>query len=59
MKKRIEVTIKKFEDKLGVEIGKEDKDKLYGIDYVSLNNLRKINRAIKDRFAEIAKLYIT
>ena len=58
MNKRIEVTIKKFEEKLGVEISKEDKALLYGIDYTSLNNLRKINHAIKDRFAEIAKTYI-
>ena len=54
----IDVTIKKFEEKLGVEISKEDKALLYSIDYTSLNNLRKINRAIKDRFAEIAKTYI-
>ena len=43
MNKRIEVTIKKFEEKLGVEISKEDKALLYGIDYTSLNNLRKIH----------------
>ncbi len=58
MNKRIEVTIKKFEEKLGVEISVDDKTQLYSIDYISLNNLRKINRAIKDRFAEIAKKYI-
>ena len=59
MYKRIEVTIKKFEDKLGVSISKEDKAVLYSIDYTSLNNLRKINRAIKERFAEISKGYMT
>lgn len=58
MNKRIEVTIKKFEEKLGVEISTDDKTQLYSIDYISLNNLRKINRAIKERFADIAKKYI-
>lgn len=58
MNKRIETTIKKFEEKLGVAISKEDKALLYSIDYTSLNNLRKINRAIKDRFSEIAKTYL-
>lgn len=55
--KRIENTLQKFESKLGVSISQEDKQRLYNIDY-SLNNLRKINRSIKDRFAEIAKKYI-
>lgn len=59
MYKRIEVTIKKFEEKLNVTISKEDKAILYSIDYSSLNNLRKINRAIKEKFAEISKAYIS
>ncbi len=59
MYKRIEVTIKKFEEKLNVNISKDDKAILYSIDYSSLNNLRKINRAIKEKFAEISKAYIT
>lgn len=58
MYKRIEVTIKKFEEKLNVTISKEDKAILYRIDYSSLNNLRKINRAIKEKFAEISRSYI-
>ena len=59
MYKRIEVTIKKFEEKLNVTISKEDKAILYSIDYSSLNNLRKINRAIKEKFAEISRAYIS
>lgn len=59
MYKRIEVTIKKFEEKLNVTISKEDKSNLYSIDYSSLNNLRKINRAIKEKFAEISKTYMS
>ena len=59
MYKRIEVTIKKFEEKLNVAISKEDKAILYHIDYSSLNNLRKINRAIKEKFAEISKAYMS
>lgn len=59
MYKRIEVTIKKFEEKLNVTISKEDKAILYHIDYSSLNNLRKINRAIKEKFAEISKAYMS
>lgn len=59
MYKRIEVTIKKFEEKLNVTISKEDKAILYNIDYSSLNNLRKINRAIKEKFAEISKAYMS
>lgn len=59
MYKRIEVTIKKFEEKLNVTISKEDKSNLYSIDYSSLNNLRKINCAIKEKFAEISKTYMS
>ena len=59
MYKRIEVTIKKFEEKLNVTISKEDKAILYSIDYSPLNNLRKINRAIKEKFAEISRAYIS
>lgn len=59
MYKRIEVTIKKFEEKLNVTVSKEDKAILYHIDYSSLNNLRKINRAIKEKFAEISKAYMS
>lgn len=59
MYKRIDVTIKKFEEKLGVTISIEDKAILYSVDYSSLNNLRKINRAIKEKFAEISKNYIS
>lgn len=58
MYKKIEVTIKKFEEKLGVEISKADKAILYSIDYSKLNNLRKINRAIKEKFAQIASNYM-
>lgn len=59
MYKRIEVTIKNFEEKLNVTISKEDKANLYHIDYSSLNNLRKINHAIKEKFAEISKAYMS
>ena len=59
MYKRIEVTIKNFEEKLNVTLSKEDKAILYHIDYSSLNNLRKINRAIKEKFAEISKAYMS
>lgn len=58
MYKKIEVTINNFESKLDKTISKEDKAYLYGIDYLSLNNLRKINRAIKERFAVISKNYV-
>lgn len=58
MYKRIELTIQKFEKKLNTKITKEDKAILFSINYSSLNNLRKINRAIKEKFAEIAKAYI-
>lgn len=58
MYKRIEATINKFEEKLNTKITKADKTTLYSINYSSLNNLRKINRAIKEKFAEIAKAYI-
>lgn len=58
MYKRIDATIHKFEEKLNTKITKEDKAILYSINYSSLNNLRKINRAIKEKFATIAKAYI-
>lgn len=58
MYKKIETTIIKFEEKIGKKITKEDKTLLYSIDYSSLNNLRKINRAIKERFAKIASSYL-
>ncbi len=58
MYKRIENTIQKFEQTLNVEISKEDKKILYDIDYNKLNNLRKINRAIKDNFSKISNNYL-
>ena len=58
MYKKIDVTIKKFEERLGATISKTDKAILYGIDYSKLNNLRKINRAIKEKFAEISNNYM-
>ena len=58
MYKKIDVTIKKFEERLGVTISKTDKAILYSIDYSKLNNLRKINRAIKEKFAEISNNYM-
>ena len=59
MYKRIDVTVRNFEEKLNVTISKEDKAILYHIDYSSLNNLRKINRAIKEKFVEISKAYMS
>ena len=59
MIKRIDGTIIKFEEKLGKIISQEDRAILYSIDCSSLNNLRKINRAIKEKFALISKSYIT
>lgn len=58
MRRRIEATIQKFESKLDTTISEADRKALYGIDYVKLTNLRKINRAIKEKFAMIAKNYI-
>lgn len=58
MYKRIEKIIENFEKSLNVKISKNDKAFLYSIDYHGLNNLRKINRAIKDKFAEIANNYL-
>lgn len=58
MYKKIKVTVDNFESKLDKTISKEDKMYLYSIDYSSLNNLRKINRAIKERFAMISKNYV-
>lgn len=58
MYKKIKVTVDNFESKLDKTISKEDKMYLYSIDYSSLNNLRKINRVIKERFAMISKNYV-
>ena len=58
MYKKIDVTIKKFEERLGATISKTDKAILYSIAYSKLNNLRKINRAIKEKFAEISSNYM-
>ena len=58
MYKRIESTISKFEERIGKSITQEDKQFVFKINYAELNNLRKINRAIKDKFAEISSKYI-
>ena len=58
MYKRIDVTIKNFEAKLNKVISKDDKAFLYDINYSSLNNLRKINRAIKEKFAVLSRTYL-
>ena len=59
MDKRIEDTIQKFETILNTKIKDEDREKLYSKDLLVLNNLRKINRAIKEKIVGIAKNYIT